>query len=242
MDEKSNSNFSKLITELPNEIQNNEILHISQIKPLTPTNIQNCGTFFSKYKNEELNSFKDDILYFFKERENFLLSKINLYQSHIVSTSKKYEHLTKIMKSNYQEIITSQANLNGGQSAENNKIVLVGGNQMITLISVKLKMIISKLMIPEANAIRIIINSGYNFNTNNIICSGLFRQYSFDLVNYSIIKNSNNQFQLMETCRYAEVDKNLINSILILKKSNAKSASDVEMFTGGNDKIIKIYS
>ena len=139
-------------------------------------------------------------------------------------------------------LITTQANSNGGQSAENNKIVLVGGNQMITLISVKLKMIISKLMIPEANAIRIIINSGYNFNTNNIICSGLFRQYSFDLVNYSIIKNSNNQFQLMETCRYAEVDKNLINSILILKKSNAKSASDVEMFTGGNDKIIKIYS
>ena len=103
--------FYKLITEIPQESLNNNIKDsLQDINQLSSPNISK--KFVTKYKNEELNKFKDEILSFFKERETYLISKIKSYQSHIESTEKKYEHLTKIIKLNYQEILLSQANIN----------------------------------------------------------------------------------------------------------------------------------
>ena len=65
-----------------------------------------------KYINEELNKFKDEILSFLKERDSYYHTKINTYHSHIELTEKKYENLTNVISSNYQQILTSQANLN----------------------------------------------------------------------------------------------------------------------------------
>ena len=118
MEEKSNihhviseANFEKLLTEVPKD---NEISKLeessSKIKQISSPNI--AQKFNTNYKNEELNKFKDEILSFFKERENYYVSKINSYQSHIESTEKKYEQMTKVIKLNYQEILSSQANLN----------------------------------------------------------------------------------------------------------------------------------
>ena len=109
---KSNDfNYYKLITEIPQENESNNIKDsIQDINQLSSPNISK--KFSSKYKNEELNKFKDEILSFFKEREAYLISKIKKYQSHIESSEKKYEHLTKIIKLNYQEILSSQAIIN----------------------------------------------------------------------------------------------------------------------------------
>ena len=103
---KNETNFYKLPKE--NEINitksNQEIIQISS---------ENFSEkFINKFQNEELNKFKDEVLSFFKEKEDYLISKINSYQSQIESSEKKYEHLTKIVKLNYQEILSSQANIN----------------------------------------------------------------------------------------------------------------------------------
>ena len=104
-------NFYQLITEIPQEnLNNNKQDQINDINQLSSPNISN--KFNTIYKNEELNKFKDEILSFFKERESYLISKIKTYQSQIESTEKKYETLTKIIKLNYQEILSSQANIN----------------------------------------------------------------------------------------------------------------------------------
>ena len=106
----SESNFNKLITELPIEPENEKKDSEPNINQISSPNISQ--KFITKYKNEELNKFKDEILSYFKERENILISKINSYHAHIESKEKKYETLTKIIKLNYDEILSSQANLN----------------------------------------------------------------------------------------------------------------------------------
>ena len=118
MEEKSNihhviseANFEKLITEVPKDSEIRKLDESAlKLKQISSPNISQ--KFNTKYKNEELNKFKDEILSFFKERENYLISKINTYQSHIESAEKKYEQTTKVIKLNYQEILSSQANLN----------------------------------------------------------------------------------------------------------------------------------
>ena len=106
----SESNLNKLITELPKERENEKIDTNQNIKQISSPNISQ--KFITKYKNEELNQFKDEILSYFKERENNLISKVNYYHSHIESAEKKYEDINKIIKLNYEEILSSQANLN----------------------------------------------------------------------------------------------------------------------------------
>ena len=103
---KNDKNFDGLQKESEINLakSNQEIIQIS------PEKISE--KFINKYNNEELNKFKDEILSFFKEREDYLISKISSYQSQIESSEKKYEHLTKIVKLNYQEILSSQANIN----------------------------------------------------------------------------------------------------------------------------------
>ena len=79
--------------------------------PQTENNSQNKQQF-SIYKNEELNKFKDEMLQYFKEREITYSKKINFYQSELQTSLKNNEQLTKLLTSNYKEIITSQATLN----------------------------------------------------------------------------------------------------------------------------------
>ena len=68
--------------------------------------------FNIKYKNEELNLFKDEILSYFKEKEKFFSEKIASYKNRIQISEKKYENLAKHIKLNYEEILSSQALLN----------------------------------------------------------------------------------------------------------------------------------
>ena len=105
------SNIDKLNTDILKENENIKIEEsISIMKQITSPLISK--KFNTKYKNEELNKFKDEILSFLKERENYFFAKINSYQTHIDIEEKKYENLTKIIKLNYQEILSSQANIN----------------------------------------------------------------------------------------------------------------------------------
>ena len=105
------SNIDKLNTDILKENENIKIEEsISIMKQITSPLISK--KFNTKYKNEELNKFKDEILSFLKERENYFFAKINSYQTHIDIEEKKYENITKIIKLNYQEILSSQANIN----------------------------------------------------------------------------------------------------------------------------------
>ena len=98
-----------LITQNPHE----KVIYHTEANQKPNENSLNISKKFNTiYKNEELNEFKDEILSFFKERETFLLNKIKSYQSHIESTENKYENLTNNITMNYQEILSSQANLN----------------------------------------------------------------------------------------------------------------------------------
>ena len=98
-----------LITQNPHE---KVIYHTEGNQKPYENSLNISKKFNTIYKNEELNEFKDEILSFFKERETFLLNKIKSYQSHIESTENKYENLTNNITLNYQEILSSQANLN----------------------------------------------------------------------------------------------------------------------------------
>ena len=98
-----------LITQNPHE----KVIYHTEANQKPNENSLNISKKFNTiYKNEELNEFKDEILSFFKERETFLLNKIKSYQYHIESTENKYENLTNNITMNYQEILSSQANLN----------------------------------------------------------------------------------------------------------------------------------
>ena len=118
MEEKQNLYDLEIETNFPNLAINSpkkqkEIFQTEanvKMKPITSSNISQ--KFNTKYKNEELNKFKDEILSFLKERDSYYHTKINTYHSHIELTEKKYENLTNVISSNYQQILTSQANLN----------------------------------------------------------------------------------------------------------------------------------
>ena len=68
--------------------------------------------FATKYNNEELNKFKDELLTYFTEKEKFFSNKIASYKNRIITSEKKYENLAKLIKLNYEEILNSQASLN----------------------------------------------------------------------------------------------------------------------------------
>ena len=68
--------------------------------------------FITKYHNEELNKFQDEILSFLKERDKYYSYLISTYKTGIQVAEKKYENLATHLKLNYDEILSSQASLN----------------------------------------------------------------------------------------------------------------------------------
>ena len=68
--------------------------------------------FITKYHNEELNKFQDEILSFLKERDKYYSDLISTYKTRIQVAEKKYENLATHLKLNYDEILSSQASLN----------------------------------------------------------------------------------------------------------------------------------
>ena len=68
--------------------------------------------FITKYHNEELNKFQDEILSFLKERDKYYSDLILTYKARIQVAEKKYENLATHLKLNYDEILSSQASLN----------------------------------------------------------------------------------------------------------------------------------
>ena len=123
------------------------------------------------------------------------------------------------------------------------KVVVVGGIQCMFFISVKYQSLIYKLFLPDVSYLRTIVNTGIKFYSNSVVCSGLFKQYSNDIVLFNIINQGGyNKFNLMEIFRISEADRGAINSIIFLKKANANDASGIVMVTGGNEKKLKVYA
>ena len=123
------------------------------------------------------------------------------------------------------------------------KVVLVGGIQCMFFLSVKYQSLIYKLYLPDVSYLRTIINTGIKFYSNSIVCSGLFKQYSNDIVLFNIINQGGyNKFNLLKNFRISEADRGAINSIILLKKANANDASGIVMITGGNEKKLKVYT
>ena len=101
------------------EKENNSPLFISQ--NLEKENILNSNKsvsiskqleFTKKYNIEELNIFRDDILKYFKENFQSYSSQLHVYLLRISQIEKNFEKTTKILNSNYNNIIGSQANIN----------------------------------------------------------------------------------------------------------------------------------
>ena len=140
-------------------------------------------------------------------------------------------------------IISTKINVNEDDGDNTDKVVIVGGIQCMYFISVKYQSLIYKLFLPDVSYIRIIFNTGYKFFSNSIICSGLFRQYSNDLVCFNIINQGGyNKFNILEQFRLTEVDRGTINSILLLKKTHVNDPTAFIMVTGGNERKLKVYA
>ena len=143
---------------------------------------------------------------------------------------------------NCLSIISTRCNGYEDDGDNSDKVVLVGGIQCLFFLSVKYQSLIYKLYLPEVTYLRIIVNTGVKFFSNSIICSGLFKQYSNDLVLFNIINQGGyNKFGLREIFRLSEVDKGSINSLVLLKKANSNDSSGIVMITGGNEKVLKVY-
>ena len=143
---------------------------------------------------------------------------------------------------NCLSIISTRGNGYEDDGDNSDKVVLVGGIQCLFFLSVKYQSLIYKLYLPEVTYLRILVNTGVKFFSNSIIGSGLFKQYSNDLVMFSIINQGGyNKFGIREIFRLTEVDKGSINSLLLMKKANVNDSSGIVMITGGNEKILKVY-
>ena len=143
---------------------------------------------------------------------------------------------------NCLSIISTRGNGYEDDGDNSDKVVLVGGIQCLFFLSVKYQSLIYKLYLPEVTYLRILVNTGVKFFSNSIIGSGLFKQYSNDLVMFSIINQGGyNKFGIREIFRLTEVDKGSINSLLLMKKANVNDSSGIVMITGGNEKVLKVY-
>ena len=139
-------------------------------------------------------------------------------------------------------IISTGGNGNEDDGSNNDKVLVIGGLQCMYFISIKYRVLIYKLFLPDATYFRSIINSGYRFFGNNIVCCGLFNNYSNDIVLYNVLsQGGHNKFNLIETHRISEADKSAINSIIFYKKKSAGNNSGFIMVTGGNEKKLKTY-
>ena len=139
-------------------------------------------------------------------------------------------------------IISTNPNENESEGNNIDKVLVIGGIQCMYFVSIKYRTLIYKLFLPDITYLRIIINSGYQFYSNNILCCGLFNNYLNDLVMYNVVsKGGHNKFNLVESFKISEADKSAINSILLMKKKNVKNSSEFIMITGGNEQRLKTY-
>ena len=144
---------------------------------------------------------------------------------------------------NCLSIISTGMNGNENDGSNNDKILVIGGIQCMYFVSIKYRVLIYKLFLPDNTYFRTILNTGYNFYSNSIMCSGLFNNYLNDLVMYNVVSQGGyNKFNLIENFRITEADKSAINSILLLKKKNVTDSSAFIMVTGGNEQKLKIYA
>ena len=65
----------------------------------------------SKYENEELNKFKDEMLLYINERNNHILTLINYFQEKINQTKEEYTAKLNLINQNYEAILSSQASI-----------------------------------------------------------------------------------------------------------------------------------
>ena len=139
-------------------------------------------------------------------------------------------------------IIRTGENGNDDEENNNDKVLVIGGLQCMYFISIKYRVLIYKLFLPDATYFGSVVNSAYQFYSNNIVCCGLFNNYSNDIVLYNVLsQGGHNKFNLVETQRISEADKSAINSISFYKKKNANNPSAFVMVTGGNEKKLKTY-
>ena len=139
-------------------------------------------------------------------------------------------------------VISTKKNGYEDDGDNSDKVVVIGGIQCMFFLSVKYQSLIYKLFLPNVSYIRTIVNTGYKFYSNSIVCSGLFSQYSNDLVLFEIISQGGyNKFNLIEKYRICEADKGSINAVMFLKKANLNDAQGMIMVTGGNEQKLKVY-
>ena len=140
-------------------------------------------------------------------------------------------------------IISTGSNGNEFDESNNDKVLLVGGIQCIYFVSIKYRALIYKLFLPDVTYLRTVINTGYNYYGSNILCCGLYNNYSNEIVVYNVVSQGGyNKFKLIESFRISEADKSAINSIILMKKKNATDSSGIVMITGGNEKKLKTYA
>ena len=110
--EESDINNDKVILESSKDNSEKNIFTIDQCAQYLENTSNISNKFLNQYQNEELNKFKDEILSFFKDRDKYFSNLINTYKNQIQVAEKKYENLAKLIKLNYEEILSSQASLN----------------------------------------------------------------------------------------------------------------------------------
>ena len=110
--EENNNNKENTLSETSNNYKNP--INKDLIQSHKSENIfQNISdNFTTEYKNEELNKFKDEILSYFADRDKYFVNLISTYKTRIQHSEMKYENLAKLIKLNYEEILSSQASLN----------------------------------------------------------------------------------------------------------------------------------
>ena len=110
--QESNINNDKVILETSRDNSEKNMLTIDQCAQYLENASNISNKFLNQYQNEELNKFKDEILSFFKDRDKYFSNLINTYKNQVQTAEKKYENLAKLIKLNYEEILSSQASLN----------------------------------------------------------------------------------------------------------------------------------
>ena len=136
------------------------------------------------------------------------------------------------------------AGMNSGEIVGNNndKILIIGGIQCMYFVSIKYRVLIYKLFLPDNTYFRCVFNTGFNFYSSSIMCCGLCNNYLNDLIMYNVIsQGGHNKFNLIESYRISEADRNAINSILLLKKKNVTDSSSFYLLTAGNEQKLKVY-
>ena len=105
---QENSEEKKSLQSNNNNAEEKIILNNELLSSL----FNNTPNFEKKYKNEELNKFKDEILNYLSERNQHYISLIKHFQNK--QQENKREFLTKVntISQNYNSILSSQASLN----------------------------------------------------------------------------------------------------------------------------------